>query len=54
MEIWVYNRCAISFISEKYTDHSSPFPFYTLDNKDFENLSGFIEVTNQQHMKPEF
>ena len=22
MEIWVYNRCAISFISEKYTDHS--------------------------------
>ena len=22
MEIWVYNRCAISFISEKYTERS--------------------------------
>ena len=33
---------------EKYTDNYSPFPFYTLGNKDFENLSGFIEVTKQQ------
>ena len=32
----------------KYIDYSSPFPFYSLNNKDFENINGFTKVRKQE------
>ena len=37
---------------EKYVDYSSTL--YSLDNRDFENISDFIKVSKQERMKPEF